>query len=83
MVTHSNKKIKIYKNEKNIFTLLSLITIFSVTSCTVEIREDNDAPVVDGGTGTTGTVLEGSGTLTGTITKNTVVKKEIIVLKEL
>ena len=59
--------------KKNILTLLSLVFVLSVTSCTVEIREDSD----DGNTGggTTDAVLSGTGTLTGTLTQNTLVKK--------
>lgn len=62
--------------KKNILSLLSLAVILSVTSCTVEIREDAD---MNGGASTggetTGAVLDGTGTLTGTLSKNTLVKK--------
>ena len=51
--------------KKNILNLLSLAAVFAVTSCTVEIREEAD--INGGGTGT--------GTLTGTLKQNTVVKK--------
>lgn len=62
--------------KKNILSLLSLAVVLSVTSCTVEIREDAD--INGGGTPsgpTTGAVLSGTGTLTGTLTQNTTVKK--------
>ncbi|MCP2039395.1 hypothetical protein [Chryseobacterium sp. HSC-36S06] len=62
--------------KKNIFNLWALAAVFAVTSCTVEIREDAD--INSGGTGTggtTGAVLSGTGTLTGTLKQNTVVKK--------
>ena len=62
--------------KKNILNLLSLAAVFAVTSCTVEIREEAD--INSGGTGTggtTGAVLSGTGTLSGTLKQNTVVKK--------
>lgn len=62
--------------KKNILNLLSLAAVFAVTSCTVEIREEAD--INGGGTGTGGTtaaVLSGTGTLSGTLKQNTVVKK--------
>ena len=62
--------------KKNILNLLSLAAVFAVTSCTVEIREEADTN--GGGTGTGGTtaaVLSGTGTLSGTLKQNTVVKK--------
>lgn len=62
--------------KKNIFSLLSLALVLSATSCTVEIREDAD--INGGGTpsnGTTGAVLDGTGTLAGTLKQNTTVKK--------
>ncbi|MDN5578545.1 hypothetical protein H0S70_07560 [Chryseobacterium manosquense] len=62
--------------KKHILSLLTLAMVLSVTSCTVEIREDAD---INGNgqtnTGTTGAVLNGTGTLTGTLTQNTLVKK--------
>lgn len=61
--------------KKNILTLLSLAFVLSLTSCTIDIREDNDAPTNNTGGGTTtGTVLDGTGTLTGTLTKDVLVK---------
>ena len=58
--------------KKHILSLLTLAMVLSVTSCTVEIREDAD---INGNgqtnTGTTGAVLNGTGTLTGTLTQNT------------
>lgn len=68
--------------KKNIFNLWALAAVFAVTSCTVEIREDAD--INSGGTGTggtTGAVLSGTGTLTGTLKQNTVVKKGIYTLE--
>lgn len=62
--------------KKNIFSLLSLALVLSATACTVEIREDAD--ISGGGTpgnGTTGAVLDGTGTLAGTLKQNTTVKK--------
>lgn len=62
--------------KKNILNLLSLAAVFAVTSCSVEIREEAD--IIGGGTGTggtTGAILSGTGTLTGTLKQNTVVKK--------
>ena len=62
--------------KKNIFSLLSLALVLSVTACTVEIREDAD--ISGGGTSgneTTGAVLDGTGTLAGTLKQNTTVKK--------
>ena len=56
--------------KKNILNLLSLAAVFAVTSCTVEIREEAD--INGGGTGT--------GTLTGTLKQNTVIKKGTYVL---
>lgn len=62
--------------KKNILTLLSLTVFLSVTSCTVEIREDADV----NGNGTTnnsstGAILDGTGVLSGTLKQNTTVKK--------
>lgn len=59
--------------KKNILSLISLALVLSLTSCTIEINEDNDTGSGTT-TGTTGTVLDGTGTLTGTITQNTTVK---------
>ena len=52
--------------KKNILTLVSLALVLSVTSCTVDIREDNDTPTNNGGNQqTTGNVMDGTGTLSG------------------
>lgn len=59
--------------KKNILTLLSIALVFSLTSCTIEVNEDNDISTGTD-TGASGTLLEGSGTLSGTITENTTVK---------
>lgn len=63
--------------KKNIFKLLALATVFTISlqSCTVEIREDADKPTTDGSGTTTGSVMSGSGTLSGTITKDLTIKK--------
>ena len=62
--------------KKHILNLWALAAIFAVTSCTVEIREDAD---INGGGTTqnpsTGAVLSGTGTLSGTLKQNTTVKK--------
>ena len=63
--------------KKNIFKFLALAAVLTISlqSCTVEIREDADTPTTDGSGNTTGTVMSGSGTLTGTITKDLTIKK--------
>ena len=56
---------------KNKFlAIASLTLLLSITSCTIEVREDNDIPKSDN-------VFTGN-TISGTITKNTTIKKEII-----
>lgn len=68
--------------KKNILTLVSLILVLSATSCTVEIREDNDTPTNTGGNQqTTGNVMDGSGTLSGEISKDLLIKKGNYILK--
>lgn len=65
-------------------TILSLCALaFVINSCTVEIREENDLPVNNGGGTTiiTGDVLPQGGTLSGTITKNLTIKKGNYTLK--
>ena len=47
----------------------------SVVSCTVEVREDNDGAGSTTNPQTTENVLDGTGTLTGSLTKNVLVKK--------
>lgn len=63
--------------KKNIFKLLALATVLTISlqSCTVEIMEDTDIPTTEGGGSTTGNVMSGSGNLTGTITKDLLIKK--------
>ncbi|AMR40018.1 hypothetical protein HZP84_01210 [Elizabethkingia anophelis] len=62
--------------KKNILTLLSLTFLLSVSSCTIDIREDNDIPTNPTNPGNNnGSVMEGSGNLTGTITKDLLIKK--------
>lgn len=60
--------------KKNILTIfaLSLITLASVTSCTIEVREDNNGETP---TQTTGSTLSGTGTLSGTLKGDLLVKK--------
>ena len=70
--------------KKHLLSLLTLAIVLSVTSCTVEIREDSDINGNGSGSGsggTTGSVLDGTGTLTGTLTQNTLVKKGTYVLE--
>ncbi|QBO57098.1 hypothetical protein [Chryseobacterium salivictor] len=68
--------------KKNILTLVSLALVLSVTSCTVDIREDNNTPTTNGGNPqTTGNVMDGSGTLSGEISKDLLVKKGNYTLK--
>lgn len=53
---------------KNKFLAIASLTLFlSITSCTIEVREDNDIPKSDN-------VFTGN-TISGTITKNTTIKK--------
>ena len=62
--------------KKNILSLLAIGVLFSINSCTVEINEDNgNNPNGGGGTEIPGNVLNGTGTLSGTITKDLLVKK--------
>ena len=68
--------------KKNILTLVALTLVLSVTSCTVDIREDNDTPTNNGGTQQpTGNVMDGSGTLSGEISKDLLIKKGNYTLK--
>lgn len=47
--------------KKNILTLLSLTFLLSVSSCTIDIREDNDIPTNPTNPGNNnGSVMEGS-----------------------
>ncbi|WPC11250.1 hypothetical protein LEQ05_02400 [Riemerella anatipestifer] len=64
--------------KKHLLSLCSLALVLSVTSCTIDIREDNDTPTSTGIESTTGSVMEDSGSLSGTITKDLLIKKEII-----
>ena len=62
--------------KKNILTLVSLLLVLSATSCTVDIREDNDVPTNNGGNQqTTGNIMDGTGTLSGEISKDLLIKK--------
>ena len=60
--------------KKNVLTIfaLSFITLASVTSCTIEVREDNNGETP---TQTTGSTLSGTGTLSGTLKGDLLVKK--------
>jgi len=67
--------------KKNLLTLLSLTLAlsFSVSSCTIDINDgDNGSTTVT--PGTTESVLSGSGTLSGTITKDILIKKGTYIL---
>ena len=68
--------------KKTFLTALSLVLILSVTSCRIDIREDNDMPTNNSGnTAPTGAILDGTGTLTGEISKDLLVKKGNYILK--
>lgn len=68
--------------KKNILTLVSLALVLSVTSCTVDIRDDNDTPTNNGGNQqTSGNVLDGTVTLSGEISKDLLIKKGNYILK--
>lgn len=54
---------------------LALVVGLGVTSCTVEITDDIDNPTTVVPPGTTEGVLSGTGTLTGTIAKDLLIKK--------
>lgn len=54
---------------------LALVVGLGVTSCTVEINDDIDNPTTVVPPGTTEGVLSGTGTLTGTIAKDLLIKK--------
>ena len=48
--------------KNNILSLLAVALLLSTTSCTIDVREDNDQPVNSGGgTSTTGSILDGTG----------------------
>ena len=67
--------------KKNLLTLLSLTLAlsFSVSSCTIDINDgDNGSTTVT--PGTTESVLNGSGTLSGTISKDILIKKGTYIL---
>ena len=68
--------------KKNILTLVALTLVLSATSCTVDIREDNDTPTNNGeNQQTPGNVMDGTGTLTGEISKDLLIKKGNYTLK--
>ncbi|MBW8360578.1 MAG: hypothetical protein K0M56_00160 [Kaistella sp.] len=57
-----------------VFSLAAALA-FATNSCTVEIMEDANNPTNNSGTGTTGNVMNGSGTLKGTITQDLLIKE--------
>lgn len=59
--------------KKNILSLLTLGTLLTVVSCKIEVRDDTNGLAPQDKT--TESVLNGSGTLSGTITKNILIKK--------
>lgn len=63
--------------KKRTFKLLALSAIltFAVQSCTIDIREDSDMPTSQTGTTITGNQLSGTGTLSGTITQDLLIKE--------
>lgn len=62
--------------KNNILSLLAVALLLTTTSCTIDIREDNDQPVNSGGvTPTTGSILDGTGNLGGEISKDLLIKK--------
>lgn len=63
--------------KKHLISLYALALAVSVTSCNVDIREDNDLPVNNNGgtTQITGNTLPDGGTLLGTITQDLTIKK--------
>lgn len=69
--------------KRQFFSTTALALALCLTSCTIDIREDNDK-VVDNGGGTTiitGNLLPDGGTLSGTITKDLTIKKGNYTLK--
>ena len=62
--------------KNNILSLLAVALLLSTTSCTIDVREDNDQAVNSGGgTSTTGNILDGTGNLGGEISKDLLIKK--------
>lgn len=68
--------------KKHLFSLCSLVLALSVTSCTIDMRENDDMPVNNSATTIiTGNTLSDGGTLSGTVTKNLTIKKGNYILK--
>ncbi|WP_261511241.1 hypothetical protein [Chryseobacterium paludis] len=63
--------------KKNLLTLFSLALVLSATlsSCTIDINDGDNGNGTVNTPGTTESVLSGSGTLSGTITKDILIKK--------
>lgn len=62
--------------KNNILSLLALGLLLSTASCTIDINEDNDAAVSNGGgSSTTGSILDGTGNLSGEISKDLLIKR--------
>lgn len=66
------------KRKSSTLIILALSLTFGLTSCTIEVNDGNDG--TEQPTQTTDDVLNGSGTLAGTITKNLLIKKGNYVL---
>jgi len=66
------------KRKSSTLIILALSLTFGLTSCTIEVNDGNDG--TEQPTQTTDDVLNGSGTLSGTITKNLLIKKGNYVL---
>ncbi|MBL1220007.1 hypothetical protein JET18_04105 [Chryseobacterium sp. L7] len=68
--------------KKNLLTLLSLTLAVSLTlsSCSIEINDGDNGSGTVTTPGTTESVLSGSGTLSGTITKDILIKKGTYIL---
>lgn len=61
--------------KKNLLTLLSLALVLSLSSCSIDINDGDNGNGTITNPGTTESVLSGSGTLSGTITKDILIKK--------
>lgn len=61
--------------KNNLLSLFALALLLSTSSCTIDIAENNDTPVNTGNTGTTSSILDGTGNLAGNITKDILIKK--------
>lgn len=61
--------------KNNLLSLFALALLLTTSSCTIDISENNDTPVNTGNTGTTSSILDGTGNLAGNITKDILIKK--------